>query len=272
MADHGQWGPTVDPQERRQRGLRLYREVMAVDAPTPDSAHTVALIDFVFAEIWSRPALGRRERRFVALACACAAGNESVMADHFYGALASGDLSLPELQEFVLHFAVYCGWPKGTAAEGVLRRQWERVHAERGEVAPPWPPVDPPAGLIDPDERFSGGEQEFVDTNFVPAPPRDVPYYGNGILNFVFGMMWKRPGLSRRDRRFITLGCVGLDDTVGPINSHVYSAMKSGDISFTEMREVVLQFAAHSGWPKASYLQQVTDEQHTRVLAEAAAG
>lgn len=89
------------------------------------------------------------------------------------------------------------------------------------------------------------GQQGFLDTNLVPDPPRDVPYYGNGILNFVFAMMWKRPGLSRRDRHFIT---------------------------FDEMREVVLQFAAHSGWPKASYLQQVTDELHARVLAEAATG
>ena len=250
----------------------MSRRVMAAAGPSPAKAPTLAPLDFLFAEICSRPSLGGREGRFVALACACAADNETVMADHFYGALASGDLSLAELQEFVLHFAVYCGWPKGTAAETVRRQQWERVHADRGERDTGWVPVAPPKGLVDPDERFSGGEQEFIDTNFVPAPPRDVPYYGTGILNFVFGMMWKRPGLSRRDRRFITLGCVGVDDTVGPINSHVYSAMKSGDVSFDEMREVVLQFAAHSGWPKASYLQQVTDEQHARVLAEAAAG
>ena len=53
----------------------------------------------------------------------------------------------------------------------------------------------------------------------------------------------------RDDRRFVTVACVGLDDSVGPIQSHVYSAMRSGDISFDEMRELVLQFAAYSGWP-----------------------
>jgi 4-carboxymuconolactone decarboxylase len=90
-------------------------------------------------------------------------------------------------------------------------------------------------------------------------------------LNFVFGDLWKRPGLSRRDRRWITLACVGLDDTVTPIRSHVYSALKTGDIRFDEMREMVLQFAAYSGWPKASFMQQVVDESHDRVTQEAGA-
>jgi 4-carboxymuconolactone decarboxylase len=115
--------------------------------------------------------------------------------------------------------------------------------------------------------RKQGGEQEFEDVNWVQAPPRGVPYYDNGILNFVFGDMWKRPGLTRRDRRWI-LACVGLDDTVGPIQSHVYSAMKSGDISFDEMREMVLQFAAHSGWPKGSFMQATVDAMHQRILDE----
>jgi 4-carboxymuconolactone decarboxylase len=37
------------------------------------------------------------------------------------------------------------------------------------------------------------------------------------------------------------------------------------------MRELVLQFAAYCGWPKASFLQQVVDESHDRIVEEDAA-
>jgi 4-carboxymuconolactone decarboxylase len=99
-----------------------------------------------------------------------------------------------------------------------------------------------------------------------------VPYYHDGILHYVFGDMWRRPGLSRRDRRWITLACVGLDDTLVPIQSHVYSAMRTGDITHDEMREMVLQFAAYCGWPKASIVQATVDQQWQRVLDDGGPG
>jgi 4-carboxymuconolactone decarboxylase len=46
--------------------------------------------------------------------------------------------------------------------------------------------------------------------------------------------------------------------------------MKSGDVSFEEMDELALQFAAYFGWPKGSYLNQVIGEQKLRVSQEAA--
>ena len=70
----------------------------------------------------------------------------------------------------------------------------------------------------------------------------------------------------------MTIPCVGLDDSVGPIQSHVYSALRSGDITIDEMRELVLHFAAYSGWPKASFLQQTVDQMYARVVEETATG
>ena len=239
------------------------------EPPEPVSPRSGALIDFVYAEVWSRPAISRRERRLVTLACAGGADGHETLADHLYAALASGDLTYEELHEVLLQFAVYCGWAKAETFERILEEQWALLHSERGTTPPPRREEPITAIPADQELRKQGGEQEFRDVNFVPAPPRGVPYYDAGILNFVFGDLWKRPGLSRRDRRWVTVPCVALDDAVGPIRSHVYSAMKSGDIAFDEMRELVLQFAAYSGWPKGSFLQQVVDEEHARVLDEA---
>lgn len=259
----------IDPQERRARGLELYRQIMAKEHSEPTTPLNATLVDFVFAEIWSRPGISRRDRRLIAMSCAAGADAFHTLGDHFFAALKTEEFTIDELREFVLHFAVYCGWPKGESAEIVLDEQWRRVNDDNGVPTPPalpYPVSDTPA---EQELRKRGGERHFEAVNFVPAPPRGVPYYDDGILNFVFGDMWQRPGLSQRDRRWITVACVGLDDTVGPIQSHVYSAMKSGDISFDEMREMVLQFAAHSGWPKGSFMQVTVDAMHERILAEA---
>ena len=87
------------------------------------------------------------------------------------------------------------------------------------------------------------------------VPPR-------GILNFVFGHLWQRPGLSRRDRRLITVPCVGVSDALGPIYSHVTSALGSGDITYDEMHELILHFSAYSGVAKAEVLQDTARRWH----------
>lgn len=257
--------------ERRERGLRTFAEVMTVKAPS-ETSRVIAdgLIDFVFAEVWTRPGLSRRDRRFVTLACVAGADATPALEEHVYAALNSGDLTINEMREAVLHFAVYAGWPKASQFNMVVDAQWERIVRERGVTAPPTPPLMPLATPSDPEARLAGGEQAFREINCLPlTPTRDNPYSGAGILNFVFGEMWLRPGLAIRERRLITVACVGFQDAQYPIMSHVYAALKSGDISFDEMDELALHFAAYYGWPKASYLDQVIAEQKQRVLKEA---
>ena len=69
------------------------------------------------------------------------------------------------------------------------------------------------------------------------------------------GELWDRPGLSRRDRRWITLTAVGAAAVREPIQQHVYAALASGDITREEFQEFVLHFAYYAGWPRASALE-----------------
>jgi 4-carboxymuconolactone decarboxylase len=255
---------------RRERGIRQYTEVMTVPAPAdPSPVIAAGLIDFVFAEIWSRPTLSRRDRRFVTLACVAAADAEKPLEEHVFAALNSRDITITEMREAVLHFAVYAGWPKASRFNIVVDQQWATIMAERGEESPPPEALLPLVTESDPEQRLRGGEQSFKDINCIPfAPARDNPYSGAGILNFVFGEMWLRPGLGIKERRLITVACVAFQDAEIPVMSHVYAALKSGDISFDEMDELALQFAAYYGCAKADYLNQVIGEQKQRVLAE----
>ncbi len=210
------------------------------------------------------------------MTCAAGADAHTTVAEHFYAALKTGQFTVDELDEFVLHFALYCGWPKAEVVETILDRQLTRLADEGAAVAPRRCPQPLSAAPADQERRKQGGEQCFREVNCYGPPPRGVPYY-DGILTFVFGELWQRPGLNRRDRRWITWASAGLDDTIVPIQSHVYSAMKSGDITYDEMREMVLQFAAHSGWPKAQYMQHTTtnkrkDEDDHDILTFTGAG
>jgi 4-carboxymuconolactone decarboxylase len=263
----------VDTEAKRLGARALFEEVMCRPfdlAPTP--ATETGLLEFMFGELWARPGLSRRDRRWVTLTCACAADTVGPIEANVYAALASGDITFDELLEFVLHFAVYCGWPKASFAEQVVLQQQAALSAERGQVPPEPRKLEPWRPDQDHEDRLRSGERCFAEINHVPAPGRTSPYVAAGILNFVFGEVWQRPGLSVRDRRFITLTCVGVDDAVLPIRSHFYSALKSRDVSHEEIRELVLHFAAYAGWPKASLLDQVVTETVARIASEEGEG
>ena len=248
-----------------------YREVMTVDPPVGLATADAAGLEQLYGELWSSPVLTRRERRLVTIQCLAFAVSGEPILDHAYAALKSGDLTIDELLEVDLHFAVYCGWPKASNLEMYVRQAWARVQGEAGGEPQPLP-MRPTEELGDNDweARLRRGEQEFADVNLVPAPGRDSPYQHAGILNFVFGHVWQRPGLNRRDRRFITVACVGVCEAPIPISAHVGSALKSGDITKPEMDELIRHFAAYGGEARAAALREAAEA--TRAEVEAAAG
>lgn len=237
----------------------VYREVMTV--PPPAEIADPARHEYLFGELWARPGLGRRERRWVTLVCVGFQTDQQAMDDHVYAALNSGDIALSEMLEFVLHFAVYCGWPKASRVEGVVREQWARIRTERGEEVTEWPDLDNDSlGLNDWEQRLQRGEKEFRDVNLINAPARNTPYQQAGILNFVFGHVWQRPGLGWRDRRFVTVACVGMEEAPMPILSHVGSALHSGHITRPEMDEVIEQFSAYAGTTRGDVLKKAVED------------
>jgi 4-carboxymuconolactone decarboxylase len=257
----------ADPAGRgaESEGARTYQEIMTVPPPPASTPFEAAELEYVFGKVWNRPGLSRRDRRWISLTCAGAADTVGPIRAHVYASLNGGDMSLLEMQEFVLHFAVYCGWPKASFLNQVVTDQWARICSERGVRPEEQGDLPVWSAGMDPSARMAGGEAWFSYINCVRYPPANTPYTAAGILNYVFGEVWQRPGLTDRDRRFITVAAVGLDDTDIPIRSHVYAALKSGDITLEEMYELVLHFAVHSGWPKASFLNQVTSDSWTRI-------
>ncbi len=239
---------------------RIYREVMAAEPAPPATPFGAATREWLFGRVWARPGLSRKDRRWVTLTCVAAADSPEPIDAHVYAALKSGDIGLEEMLEFVLHFAVYCGWPKASHLEMVVAQQWARIQREQGLEPAPWPSLsNDTLGPNDWDQRIERGAQEFLEVNGLPAPPPQTPYRHAGILNFVFGHVWMRPGLTRRERRIITVACVAVDDSPVPLNTHVGSALQLGDITKEEMDEIVLHFSAYYGFAKGQALSDAAE-------------
>lgn len=115
----------ADP--RGEKGRDTFKEVLGFTAQPPSTPFTQAAQDFVFAEVWSRPGLDRRSRRWITLAAVTAAGAQTAMHTYAKAALDSGDITLEELREFVLQFAVFQGFPKAVEFELMLNK----LEAER---------------------------------------------------------------------------------------------------------------------------------------------
>jgi 4-carboxymuconolactone decarboxylase len=107
---------TDDP-ERAALGDKTFREVVGYPPHPPSSPLTEAARDFVFAEVWARPGLDRRSRRWITLSAVCATGEEIPMRTYLKAALDSGDITVAELREFALQFAVFQGFPRGVKIE-----------------------------------------------------------------------------------------------------------------------------------------------------------
>lgn len=106
----------------------------------------------------------------------------------------------------------------------------------------------------DRDERQAAARAEYEHIMTTPSPDPTSAYIDVGVIGFVFGEMWRRGVLTARDRRWITLSCLGSTGSSYPIETHVWAALNSGDINLEEFDEFVLHFATQLGWPKASVL------------------
>lgn len=249
----------LDPAERTARGIANQAAILAAPAPETGTLYEASLRDFIFAEVWARPGLDRRSRYIIALSGAACAQDLAAAQGYARGALKNGELTLAELREGALHCAVYAGWMSG----GIFDRAVTAAAQDLGLAAADFPPIR--AEPWDPAVRHADGTAGFLEVMKFGGPPPQTAYFEGGIINFVFGEMWMRPGLDQRARRWITVVGVANSSSSIPIRSHVWSAMASGNATKDEMLECVLQYAIHAGWPKGSVLQGAVLEQGSRV-------
>jgi 4-carboxymuconolactone decarboxylase len=112
-----------DKLERAALGVATFQEVIGLPVQTLGGTPLMdASRDFIFAEVWSRPGLDKRSRRWITLSAVCAAGEDVPIRTYLKAALDSGEITEAELREFFLQFAVFQGFPKAVKAELLLNQ------------------------------------------------------------------------------------------------------------------------------------------------------
>ena len=105
------------------QGLRMRKQVMgedfvanafakATDFTQPIQTHITAK---AWGDVWQRPGLDLKTRSLITVAMLTALGKQHELKGHVRGALNNG-VTPEELQEVLLHAAVYCGVPTAVEA------------------------------------------------------------------------------------------------------------------------------------------------------------
>jgi 4-carboxymuconolactone decarboxylase len=67
----------------------------------------------------------------------------------------------------------------------------------------------------------------------------------------LFGQVWERPGLSKRDRSLITVASLITGYRINELPFHLKRALENG-VTRNELVEAITHLAFYAGWPAAS--------------------
>ena len=132
--------PSHDGLTDRQRhdgGMVVRREVLGDEHVDRSVAGTTGftapfqdlITRYAWGDIWCRPGLDRQSRSMITLALLTALGQEHELGMHVTAALRNG-LTRDQIQEVLLHSAVYAGVPAANRAFAVSQQVFDRLDGD----------------------------------------------------------------------------------------------------------------------------------------------
>src|SRR5438445_652933 len=83
----------------------------------------------------------------------------------------------------------------------------------------------------------------FGEIMLTPAPAAATTFRQLGYFAYLYGEIWTRPNLTRRERRIISICAAAAAKCERELEMHLFAALASGDLSFEELQEIVLHYA-----------------------------
>ncbi len=124
----------MKPSMRREQGMATRRKVLGgahVDRAEAEKTEFDApfqelITEAVWGHVWSRDTWDHRQRSIVTLALLCAQGHWDEVAMHIR-ATANTSASREDIQELILHVAIYAGVPTANRATQVAKQTFARM-------------------------------------------------------------------------------------------------------------------------------------------------
>lgn len=244
--------------ELRDAGRRIRAELGLDNSATGDliPGWNELQDEMLFGRIWSRPALSREERMLATLAALTSKHYLPQLAAYVGAALHIG-MSVQTVAEIMLHCAIYSGQP---TAENSLRVVGE-VCREKGLPGPNYTLAE-----CDLDAMFDMGDAtmrsiyaESAQRGYSDPGSAASELYDTAI-QYLYGEVWNRPGLSVRQRMICSIACFTATQLTPQQRKWFPSAQKNVGLSRTEILEVISQTAHYLGFPTALNALVVAEE------------
>ncbi len=116
-------------EKRRERGLEKFNEVYLGDVPAPPPGAMDffdVMIEQLFGEVWTRPALSQAERRLITMGAIAALGEPDTFSIQVRAGIKNQEFSPDQAREMLIHLAQYVGYPRVASLVGRV----EQVLAE----------------------------------------------------------------------------------------------------------------------------------------------
>ena len=186
----------------------------------------------VYGEVWERPYLSKRDRSLITIAVLQALTREE-LAIHIPRGLDNG-LTPEEISEIILHVTFYAGWPTGVQASLTAAAAFEERGLTLGDL--------PRAPALEDAVTTPGGLSDAYAA---------VPRLGALRNSLLYGNIWERPLLSKRDRSLITVAVNQSMYVTNELRLHIDRALDQNGVTPQELSEVVLHVTFYAGWPAA---------------------
>ncbi|OIO04494.1 MAG: carboxymuconolactone decarboxylase [Desulfovibrionaceae bacterium CG1_02_65_16] len=213
----------------------------ALDDIAPDMVEMV--VAFGYGDVHSRPGLATADRQVATIAALAALGNaEPQLAFHIDAGLTAG-LSPREVVETLYVTTVFAGFPAGLNALAVARRVFD-ARGVRPEPAAPSEGDRRTRGLKALSATSSASGQAVLD-----ALGDIAPEMGAFILDFSYGDVISRPGLSARRKEIAMVAAAAARGAMRPqLKVHAHAGLLVG-LTRTELTELAMQIAGYAGFP-----------------------
>lgn len=102
------------------------------------------------------------------------------------------------------------------------------------------------------DERYERGRQRFLEVHDerALAAVEGLGDLGRSIVEFVYGDVYTRPGLSTRDREIAAVATLVAMGRSSQLPQHLRASLKAG-VTAEDLGEIILQTATIAGFPPA---------------------
>jgi len=194
--------------------------------------------EVLFGKVWPSPELSQRDRSLVVISALIAMNKPAQLTGHLTRALANGVTPI-EASGVLTHLALYSGWPNAVSALAV----YDQVYTSRGIDFAALQATIP---MLPPGTPATGSRGRAQDPLAALAPK-----FVRLTNDVVFGDLWRRSDLSRRDRSLVTIAALAAmgDDTL--LEPYLRTGLEVG-LKREDIAEALTHLAFYAGWPKAT--------------------